>query len=297
MDWADVNTTNLSDLKKGYLKGDFAFFHLKDMKSMHFEYHYHDFSKIIAFISGNITYYIEGKAYRLKPGDILFVSSSEVHKLIIDPSVMYERIVIWINPDFLEKHSDECSLFTCFNLASERNQNLLRLDNTALNDVKMLLAKLEDSCKTCDFGSTILKNSIFMHLLITLTRELLRTNNTKEIHDIAADESIQQVLNYINANIHVDLSIDTLADKFFLNRYHLMHKFKQQTGYSVHSYILQKRLMKADTLMKSGMPAGQACEQSGFNDYSSFVRAFKKMFGQSPKSRIKRLEGPTQSNN
>lgn len=288
MDSTDENTSNLKELKKGYLKGDFALFHLKDMKNMHFEYHYHDFNKIIIFISGNITYFIEGKVYRLKPWDILFVSSSEVHKLTIDPSVIYERIVIWIDPGFLERHSDECNLFTCFNLTSERKKNLLRLENNSLKDVKMLLSKLEDACKSSDFGSTILKNSVFMHLLVALTRELLGTSGTKEIHDIVSDESIQALLDYMNANIHEGLSIDALAARFYLNRYHLMHKFKQQTGYSVHNYILQKRLIKADTLIKSGIPAAQACEQSGFNDYSSFVRAFKKKFGLSPKHRVKK---------
>lgn len=277
---------DLNEPKRGYLKGDFAFFHLKDMKNMQFEYHYHDFNKIIILISGSVTYLIEGKAYRLKPWDILFVSSSEVHKPIIDPAALYERMVIWINPGFLEKHSDECSLLTCFSLTEERNSNLLRLDNTLLKDVKFMLSKLEDACRSNGFGSIILKNSLFLQLLVTMTREWLGTGEGNEKNDIITDESIQKLLDYINMNINGDLSINTLASRFFLNRYHLMHKFKQQTGYSVHSYILQKRLIKADTLIKTGIPAAQACEQSGFNDYSSFVRAFKKMFGTSPKNRV-----------
>lgn len=283
-----MDRNDLNEPKRGYLKGDFAFFHLKDMKNMQFEYHYHDFNKIIIFISGSVTYLIEGKAYRLKPWDILFVSSSEVHKPIIDPAALYERMVIWVNPGFLEKHSDECSLFTCFSLTGERNSNLLRLDNSLLKDVKFILSKLEDACRSNGFGSAILKNSLFLQLLVTLTREWLGTGEGNETNDIITDENIQKLLEYINMNINEDLSINTLAASFYLNRYHLMHKFKQQTGYSVHSYILQKRLIKADTLIKSGIPATQACEQSGFNDYSSFVRAFKKMFGLSPKNRIKK---------
>lgn len=281
-----MDRIDFHDQKRGYLEGDFAFFHLKDMKDMHFEYHYHDFNKIIIFISGTATYLIEGKAYRLKPWDVLFVSSSQVHRPIIDPTALYERIVIWINPGFLERHSDECSLFTCFALTNERNENLLRLENIALKDVKLLLTKLEDACKGSAFGTAILKNSIFMHLLIVLTRELLETGRTIEMHDIVFDECIQKLLEHINANISEDLSIDALASEFYLSRYHLMHKFKQQTGYSVHSYILQKRLLKADALIRSGNPAAYACEQSGFNDYSSFVRAYKKMFGISPRKRI-----------
>jgi len=86
-------------------------------------------------------------------------------------------------------------------------------------------------------------------------------------------------------NLNGDLSIESLAAKFYMSKYHLMHKFKKQTGFTLHSYILQKRLIKADTLIRSGTPVSQACEQSGFNDYSSFVRAYKKMFSTLPKNR------------
>jgi mannose-6-phosphate isomerase-like protein (cupin superfamily) len=125
-----MNHTDLTESKRGYLNGDFALFHLKDMKSMQFEYHYHDFNKIIIFISGSVTYLVEGIAHRLRPWDILFVSSNEVHKPIIDSAVLYERIVIWVNPGFLQNHSDDCDLFTCFKLAGERKNNLLRLAGT-----------------------------------------------------------------------------------------------------------------------------------------------------------------------
>jgi AraC-like DNA-binding protein len=76
-----------------------------------------------------------------------------------------------------------------------------------------------------------------------------------------------------------------------MSKYHLMHKFKSQTGYTIHSYILQKRLMMANTLIKSGRSITEACTECGFGDYSSFVRAFKKMYGQSPKKHHKTAEG------
>lgn len=276
-----------NDNKRGYLIGDFAFFHLKDMKNMQFEYHYHDFNKIIVFISGNVTYLIEGKAYRLRPWDILFVSSNEVHRPSIDPSFPYERIVIWINPGFLQKHSGESDLFTCFRLACERNSNLLRMSQSLLKDTQFMLYKLEEACKAGGFGSVVLKNSIFLHLLVILTRERLRTPDEAESKDVITDEVIQKVLDYIGSNMDKNLTIDTLSAKFYLSRYYLMHKFKQQTGCSIHSYILQKRLLKADGLIRTGTSASQASEQCGFNDYSSFIRAYKKLFGQSPKKRVR----------
>ena len=49
--------------KRGYLNSDFRLFHLTDTKKQDFEYHYHDFDKIIIFIRGRVTYRIEGQAY------------------------------------------------------------------------------------------------------------------------------------------------------------------------------------------------------------------------------------------
>jgi quercetin dioxygenase-like cupin family protein len=75
--------------KRGILYKDFEFFHLKDKKNLQFEVHFHDFNKIIIFISGNVTYLIEGKAYKLRPGDILLVNSNEIHQPMINPTQTY----------------------------------------------------------------------------------------------------------------------------------------------------------------------------------------------------------------
>ena len=60
--------------KTGYLDEQFRLFHLKDQTRKEFSYHYHDFHKVVIFISGKAAYHIEGKAYQLKPWDILLVN-------------------------------------------------------------------------------------------------------------------------------------------------------------------------------------------------------------------------------
>lgn len=54
--------------KTGYLNEDFRLFHIKDQTKKEFAYHYHDFHKVVIFISGKVVYHIEGKAYQLSPG-------------------------------------------------------------------------------------------------------------------------------------------------------------------------------------------------------------------------------------
>jgi AraC-like DNA-binding protein len=281
----------LTGSRRGYLNKDSELFHLKDRKSMEFELHFHDFNKIVIFISGNVTYLIEGKAYKLKPWDILLVSSSEIHKTIVDASMTYERMIIWVNSNFLIKHnSPENNLLTCFDIASTEKRNLLRLDTELLRQGKYILSQLKEEYLKGGFGSQVLKNALFLQFVIYLNRLYLTPEAIKHQADGDYNESIGEVIKHINENLCEDMSVENLASIFYMSRYHLMHKFKSQTGYTIHSYILQKRLMMANTLIKSGKSMTEACSECGFGDYSSFVRAFKKIYGLSPKQHHKLLE-------
>lgn len=271
-------------LKSGYLNTDFEFFHLKDKKYREYEFHYHDFNKIIIFISGNVTYLIEGKAYKLKPWDILFVNSHDVHKPIISEKEPYERIVIWVNSSFLELHNrDNSSLLTCFELSSKQKICLLRVQNENVKSLQNILTNLESSVKDKEFGNQVLKNSLFLQLIVSLNRLFLRRELNLVNKDIQYDKRITAILDYINSNLKETLSIESIASKFYINKYFLMHKFKADTGYTLHSYIQQKRLIKAGTLIRHGKRITEVYIECGFGDYSSFARAFKKAFECSPR--------------
>ena len=255
--------------KIGYLNDNFKIFHIRDKKDIKFEYHHHDFSKIVILIDGDLTYYIEGKAYILKPWDILFINKNEIHKPVINPNKYYERIVIWLNPDFMAKYA-------------QGNNNLLRLNIKSIEIIKNIIQDIQSCDNSNEFGSEILKESLFVQLMVLMNRLFLNSDKNRDLEDIQYDKTIEGVLNYINSNLENDLSIDTIASNFFISKYYLMRKFKSQIGSSIHNYIIQKRLILAKSLISEGLTMSNVCSKCGFNDYSSFVRAFKKVYGVSP---------------
>ncbi|BBF43185.1 transcriptional regulator of rhamnose utilization, AraC family [Lachnospiraceae bacterium KM106-2] len=270
--------------KRGYLKQDFQFFHIADQTDLTFEFHYHEFNKIIIFLSGNVTYLIEGKSYKLKPWDILLINNHDVHKPIINTNETYDRIILWIDNDFISKHSNEnCDLTTCFKLAGRKSFSLIRLEKSLQDQLKQLISSLEQSVHSEEFGSKLLSNAIFLQFLIYLNRIYLNQSYIYDQNALETDTQIEGILQYVKDHLGEDLSVESIANHFYLSKHYLMHKFKLRTGYTLHNYILKKRLFYATELIQSGLPIIKASEQSGFRDYSTFLRAFRKTFHCSPK--------------
>ena len=96
-------------------------------------------------------------------------------------------------------------------------------------------------------------------------------------------ELVGQVLAYIAAHYQEKLTLQQLADRFYVSKYHLSHTFSSQVGTSIYRYILLKRLLAARAMIQRGEPAGAACIACGFADYSSFFRAYRRQFGHGPK--------------
>lgn len=266
--------------KTGYLKEDFRLFHINDRTDREFEWHYHDFHKIIVFVSGKVTYHIEGKTYQLKPQDILLVSQGAIHKPEIDPSIPYECYIFWIRDDLSSPE-----LNTCFQKANDRSFNLIRLDSALQEKLKDLLPEIEHSLRDTQFGDSILSKALFAQFMIYINRIFLKSSTAPDQKSYSSDSQVEQLLKYINRNLSENLSIDHLAERFFFSKYHMMRKFKKETGYTIHNYIISKRLLHARSLIAQGIPVMKAAMQSGFQDYTAFVRAYKKQFGTVPTQR------------
>ncbi len=268
--------------KRGYLNQNFRIFHPQNNSPREFAYHYHDFYKILIFLRGDVTYCIEGKSYDLAPYDIVLVNAGEVHRPIIRSAESYERIIIYISPDFLESYRQaDYDLGLCFSRAQQEQSNLLRMPSTKNSRLYQKLMELESSIGDKDYAGDLYQNVLFLEFMIQLNRAAF--HNT--LNFMATDNSndkILAILAYINEHLTEELSVDFLAGEFFLSKYYLMHSFKKETGYTIGSYLAMKRLRYARELIQNGMPVTQACFECGFRNYSTFSRAYKKHFGEAP---------------
>ena len=282
-----MNSFNEPTEKTGYLEQDFRLFHIKDQTKREFSYHYHDFHKVIIFLSGKAAYHIEGKSYYLKPWDILLVNRHAIHKPEIDFSVPYERFVLWIRDDI-----KSTELLRCFQKAIDRSYNLIRLDSDSQEKLKQLLYELEAALKDEKFGSELLGSALFTQFMVYVNRIFLEKQYIFDKKSYTFDSQIASILQYINHNLKEDLSVETLSARYYVSKYHLMRKFKQETGYTLHNYIVNKRLLMARTLISNGMPVTKAAQESGFAEYSTFSRAYRKQFKTNPSEELPHYSNP-----
>lgn len=288
--------------KRGYLNSDFRLFHLTDMKKQDFEYHYHDFSKIIIFISGHVTYRIEGRAYELEPYDIVLVGPGDIHKPDIAPDVPYERIIVYLSPNFLDScHSaparqqapsspaNDYDLSDCFKKAREERSSVLRIQSMEKSGLFRTISDLEYACSHDGYAKELYCQVLFLEFMIKLNRAVL-TGRVDYIIPKPEDRRVGAVMDYIGAHLTEELTVDSIAEAVYLSRYHLMHLFKESTGCTVGSYITEKRLLLARNLLKNGVPLTTACFDCGFKNYSTFSRAYRKQFGVSPSGHLSEAE-------
>lgn len=267
--------------KRGYLLDDFRLFHLKDREGTNIDYHYHEFCKLLMLRSGSGGYTVDGQRYSLDTGDIVLIGSGCVHRPEFEHGSLYERVIIYISPEFLQQQSiPDCPLLDIFN---GEHGHVLHLHQPDI--LWNLSDALEQELSKDEYGRVILSNGLLLRLLIEIARGIRNPETTFAKPIVPSDSRILEILRYIDAHLTEELSIDILAEEFFISKFHMMRLFKQETGRSIHDYLQERRLLFARDLIRQGISATDSCFQSGFRSYSSFTRAYAKHFGTTPTGR------------
>lgn len=265
--------------KRGYINENYHYFHLTDKEGQELDYHFHEFDKMVLLLSGNVIYSLEHEEYEMEPWNILLVPHHTIHKVRIDDTTPYERIIIYFDCMYLRSLVPSMDVMQSFVLAQKKGHYLLEPRDSQKTKIESILRDYEETQKEDEFGVKAYQDTLMIQLLIFLGRIKSVTNNQMIIK---MDEKIQEALTYMNEHLSEELSIDILADKVHLSRSYFMHLFKDETGMSVHQSITEKRLLYAARKIREGMPIRIAVSESGFSDYTTFYRNFKSAFKINP---------------
>lgn len=258
----------------------FAIAHLyNEEKTMNI--HIHDCHEIYFSISGGKQFLIDNKFYTIKPGDVFFINQYESHYLSQVDDI-HERIVISIHPELLTRLSTkETDLTHCFTYRDNGFTHRMSLDKETQQRFLYYIHKIST---VSGYGKDILELSAFTELLVLLNRVFYNRCQSDALEaTYQYNKQVDEILDYMNQNIHHPITIDHLAKQFFLSESYICRIFKQATGTTINKYLTARRLTIAKSLLAEGKNVNEVCERCGFNDYSNFLKAFSKAVGISPK--------------
>lgn len=268
--------------KRGYLDGDFKLFHLTDSSSEEPEYHYHEFNKIIIFLKGHIGYSIEGRYYDLQPYDIVLVNENHIHKPFIDNSVPYERIIIYVSRNFMDSYKTQTyDLSQCLQRAKVEASYVIRIPTARNNPLLESTLKLATSFQDSEYAHELRQQIDVLDFMIHLNRASLSEDITYAA-TTSQNPTILAIMEFINNQLSSNLSIDSIAEQFFISKYNMMRTFKKETGYTILDYITMKRMILAKQLVNQGLPLTTVAFECGYNSYSSFYRSYRKFYDNMP---------------
>lgn len=244
--------------------------------------HIHDCYEIYYSISGGKQFLIDNRFYDINPGDLFIINQFESHYLAQINNMVHERIIISIHPDFLKEISTiKTDLNYCF---TERNQAFNHRISLNKEQQYRFLYFISKITTLNEFGSDILERVAFMEMMVMIN-SLFINNHRAEIADtnFQYNQQVQEILTYINQHITDAITVEQLAEQFYISTSYICRIFKAATGTTINKYINARRITISKSLLTMGLGVSEVCEKSGFNDYSNFLKAFTKAVGISPK--------------
>lgn len=241
--------------------------------------HIHDCYELYYSISGGKQFLIDSTCYCVNPGDLFIINNYESHCLSRVDASSHERIVISIHPDYLKAlSSPETDLNRCFRQREGNMKCKLSLPPESQNRFLYLVHKLQE---VKGYGADLMENAIFTELMVLVNR--LYGAGEEEAETYQYHPVVEKIVSHINGHIGERITLSALADSLFLSQAFLCRVFKAETGTTINKYITARRISIAKAKLNSGSTVAEACEQSGFNDYTNFVTLFTRLVGITPK--------------
>lgn len=266
---------------KEIIGNDFYFHHSISDKpnTKYYKLHTHNAFEIYLFLGGKCSFIIEGNYYLLEPWDLIIVNPGEFHRVSVEEGIAYDRKIIRFDYSFLRPIDPENILLLPF---LNKTQKFNVIPGNIIKET--LIPSIYEKIEELTIYDYTLQRITMIGYITEILFEITKLYNSGKMTILIQypNRKITDIINYINENLTEDLSLENISKQFFISKFYLSRLFKENTGTSIGSFTLKKRLLLAQRLINGGSTTSSACFSSGFSDYSSFYKGYKKYFGISP---------------
>lgn len=241
-------------------------------------FHSHQHYEMYCLTSGTRTLFIDKTVLQLYPGSVVIIAPNALHRFVDDtPGDAYARILFNYNPECMPDFLTKVRGFNTFVPESyyyfKNVRNPEYFDHIAT--IKHALTKIDTLYEFSIYSS-------FLQILIILANENFTAPITPK-KSLNSKNLIELVSLYISSHLEGDLSLNTLANKFFVSPSHLSRRFKETTNIPLSTFINEQKVQRAIWLLEEyNYPLSVIAKQSGFSSISSFNRTFKAITSRTP---------------
>ena len=244
---------------------------IKSPSLSRFSGHSHNLYELIYFESGDATYVVEDKKYKLRSGDLIITRPSKYHFIRMDSQTDYERHNI---------------LF---------DHKRLGIDMRALPEWLDVInlergGVIDEIFKKFSFYAESFSKTDFCNIAKLLIQEIIYNLSLAEEGEknrfSVLSPILSRALEYIGENLFTIKDVSEVAGAVFVTDSYLFRLFKRELFKTPKKYITEKRLLAAQKLIRKGKNPTEASETCGFDDYTTFYRNYVELFGKKPSEEI-----------
>jgi len=233
-------------------------------------------------IEGEASILIDGKKYHLEKHSFVIIDSLIPHKTDFSKSETHTRFLLEINPAIFDKEIEALSNLSAHEFF-RRFTGVHKLEPSTLNRVISILDAINyEYLYKKENSEHIILFNIF-NLVLTLQRDFFISISNSKAY-LKQNNILEPIIHYINEYFLSDITLDSVANKFFIDKPYLCRLFKSHTGYKVNQYIFSKRVTYAQRslLVNKNISISDMALHCGFNNVNTFITNFRKFTGLTP---------------
>ncbi len=260
---------------------EFEAYHFVDTTAQPVFYHNHPHYEIFFYLQGHSRIVVEGLDFQPGRGDVLIYPPGIMHRNVhLDTLIPYERFYFFARREFLQSVSAlDYDIPGTIEQMTRNDQYCFHVEEEDLKQLIMLTDRVIEASEDQHPAAKLINRSRMTILLI----QALSMMTSRGIQPQSEySRGMSRLIQYINRHAMEPLTLDDLAGAFYVSKYYILREFKRYTGITIHQYLIIRRVLIAQELIRQGVKPKDAGARCGFSDYSSFFRAFKARTGVSP---------------
>ncbi|MDO3409249.1 AraC family transcriptional regulator [Saccharibacillus sp. CPCC 101409] len=243
--------------------------------------HFHSTYEVFYLMAGKREFFIKDRAFVIEEGDLIIISPNVLHRTMDTEIPVHERLVVNIHESYIT--APDGSRSDVLHPLFEQEYILVKGHLLKQVPVNGLAQEIVREVREKKPGYEAYARALTLQMLIVGCRKWAEAGGEPQLYPSPVHERISEVVRYINSHYMEELSLDLLAEKFYVSPYYISRSFKTATGFAFVEYLNIVRVKEATTLLlSSSLKVHVIAARVGFGSVTHFGRVFKQITGRPP---------------